>query len=276
MVSLRAQDQNHQIITATTSVIIVSSTKELLVRAAYWSAGADKLIIDSFDLLTEISAKEEIILTAAVVVPAGVTKADQIWLGEYDGETEQVTIDQLLPLIVPNKLKLSRGQIISAPVKISHLASGLKIRLTGEVEVIDQLFIPQPMASSLAEITEEAKNSLVSVAGIIVKVNAKSLILADEEAQLKVVMSQGTKDYQLSDEVRVTGMVSLSGKITVLYPVSLEKIATEETLAEADFTPSSSTTTVPLATHKQSVYWLGGLSTALGLGWLLLKLKGIS
>lgn len=264
-------------LSATANIVIASSTQGL--NKTSQSKLTDETIdleeiVSDFSQLLEVDAKTIIQLNAVVVASTGVTKKDQIWLGEYDDETGQASTDNLWPLTI-GATKPLVGQIIIAPVKVSQLVSGPKLRLAGELKIVDQIAEPNVPEISLVEVNETIKNSLAAVSGIIVKVNQKSLMIADEDNELKIILTKNNLDYKVGDQIKISGLVTMSGKTLVLYPTKIEKISKPSAASTAKQSVAISTTTVPQASNKQPAYIVGGLSVLAGLGWALLKWRSV-
>lgn len=275
LIKVTITDATNNILAATTNIIIASSSQAIKISSSKLIAETidREEIVSDFSQLLEVDSKTAIQLSAAVVIPAGITKKDQIWLGEYNDETGEVTTDNLWPLTVSNT-KVLAGQVIIVPIKVSQLASGPKLRLAGELKVIDQIAGPSVPEISLVEATEAIKNSLASVSGIIIKVNQKSLVIADEDNELKIILTKSNSDYKVGDQIKTSGLITMSGKTLVLYPNKIEIISKPPT-STVEHLVTTSTTTVPQASNKQPAYIVGGLSVLAGLGWALLKWRSV-
>jgi hypothetical protein len=126
--------------------------------------------------------------------------------------------------------KLNLGDLIDISGTIAETKGERRLKLTTKesMQVIGQQPPPIPIPTSLEEIGEEMEGYLVQTEGQLFKKEGQIFFLQNQNAEGQVVIKKNTKinsdQFQINDQLRISGIVSQNDRVYQLLPRSNEDI----------------------------------------------------
>jgi len=157
----------------------------------------------------------KVLVNGIVTTPPGILGKNIFYISEIDLETKEIILESGIQIYSSKKdfpeLKIGDIVEVNGETSESQGEKRIKIKTREDVTILENLILPEIPMLEISEISDDLAGGLVSVAGEIIDKQSNSLILSDENGEIKIYLNKGLNfDSSILKEgyrLTVTGII---------------------------------------------------------------------
>ncbi len=159
-------------------------------------ANAQELPGDYLPLLIsqikDLEKGRKVIINGIITAPPGILGKNIFYISEIDLETKEIILENGIQIYSAKKdfPQLKMGDVVKIYGEISESQGEkrVKVKTKEDVMILENLILPAIPLYEISEISDDLVGGLISVEGEIIDKQSNSLILADDNAELKIYL----------------------------------------------------------------------------------------